>query len=173
MWVFEGHRALRAHIMPDHGGDRGAVLLVLAPHDHLHINQIRTPRCCWSCSGDQRPNSVSCMCRGVMWPAPQPAPFPQVTAKCADLSGGSGRCGSGPSADVAAATARARARAEFFADHRTSIVTCSVIRDGLVQSGQRRQRQPAAKGRLRAVGYASEMAGLVGMRDSGGYDTYG
>lgn len=33
--------------MPDHVGDRGAELLVLAPHDHLHINQNRafaTPR---------------------------------------------------------------------------------------------------------------------------------
>jgi hypothetical protein len=27
--------------MPDHAGDRGAELPVLAPHDHLHINQIR------------------------------------------------------------------------------------------------------------------------------------
>ena len=41
MWVIEDHRALRAHIMPDHAGDRGAVSLVLEPHDHLHISQIR------------------------------------------------------------------------------------------------------------------------------------
>src|SRR5258705_10317831 len=27
--------------MPDHAGDRGVELLVLEPHDHLHINQIR------------------------------------------------------------------------------------------------------------------------------------
>jgi hypothetical protein len=30
------------HIMPDHAGDRGAVFLVLAPHDHLHIKHERT-----------------------------------------------------------------------------------------------------------------------------------
>jgi hypothetical protein len=44
MWVIEDHRALRAHIMPDHAGDRGTVSSVLAPHDHLHISQIRTLR---------------------------------------------------------------------------------------------------------------------------------
>jgi hypothetical protein len=27
--------------MPDHAGDRGAAWMVLAPHDHLHIKQIR------------------------------------------------------------------------------------------------------------------------------------
>src|ERR1700735_4547307 len=34
MWVTFGHLRPSGHIMPDHGGDRGAVLLVLAPHDH-------------------------------------------------------------------------------------------------------------------------------------------
>ncbi len=34
--------------MPDHGGDRGAALLVLAPHDRLHIKQNRMgPRGRW------------------------------------------------------------------------------------------------------------------------------
>jgi hypothetical protein len=37
MWVTFGHLRPSGHIMPDHAGDRGAVLLVLAPHDHLHI----------------------------------------------------------------------------------------------------------------------------------------
>jgi hypothetical protein len=41
MWVTFGHLRPSGHIMPDHGGDRGAVLLVLAPHDHLHIKQER------------------------------------------------------------------------------------------------------------------------------------
>jgi len=41
MWVTFGHLRPSGHIMPDHAGDRGAVLLVLAPHDHLHIKQIR------------------------------------------------------------------------------------------------------------------------------------
>jgi len=36
-------RSLRpsGHIMPDHAGDRGAALWVLAPHDHLHIKHER------------------------------------------------------------------------------------------------------------------------------------
>ena len=41
MWVIEDHLRPSGHIMPDHAGDRGAELLVLAPHDHLHINQMR------------------------------------------------------------------------------------------------------------------------------------
>ena len=40
-WVIEDHLRPSGHIMPDHAGDRGAVLLVLAPHDHLHINHVR------------------------------------------------------------------------------------------------------------------------------------
>jgi hypothetical protein len=39
MWVIEDHLRPSGHIMPDHAGDRGAELLVLAPHDHLHTNQ--------------------------------------------------------------------------------------------------------------------------------------
>jgi hypothetical protein len=39
MWVIEDHLRPSGHIMPDHAGDRGAEHLVLAPHDHLHINQ--------------------------------------------------------------------------------------------------------------------------------------
>src|SRR5215469_12997594 len=35
MWVTFGHLRLSGHIMPDHAGDRGAVFLALAPHDHL------------------------------------------------------------------------------------------------------------------------------------------
>jgi hypothetical protein len=42
MWVIEDHLRPSGHIMPDHAGDRGAELLVLAPHDLLHINQIRS-----------------------------------------------------------------------------------------------------------------------------------
>jgi len=42
MWVIFDHLRPSGHIMPDHAGDRGAVLLILAPHDHLHIKQIRT-----------------------------------------------------------------------------------------------------------------------------------
>jgi hypothetical protein len=42
MWVTFGHLCPSGHIMPDHGCDRGAALLVLAPHDHLHIKQKRT-----------------------------------------------------------------------------------------------------------------------------------
>ena len=42
MWVTFGHLRPSGRIMPDHGGDRGAVLLVLAPHDRLHIKQIRS-----------------------------------------------------------------------------------------------------------------------------------
>src|SRR5215471_18366940 len=41
MWLTYGHLRPSGHIMPDHAGDRGAVFLVLAPHDHLHINQMR------------------------------------------------------------------------------------------------------------------------------------
>src|SRR5712691_11194453 len=48
MWVTFGHLRPSGHIMPDHAGDRGAVLLVLAPHDHLHIKQSRTFRTCAS-----------------------------------------------------------------------------------------------------------------------------
>ena len=32
MWVTFGHLRPSGHIMPDHQGDRGAALLVLAPH---------------------------------------------------------------------------------------------------------------------------------------------
>jgi hypothetical protein len=35
MWVTFGHLRPSGHIMPDHAGDRGAVFLVLAPHDHF------------------------------------------------------------------------------------------------------------------------------------------
>jgi hypothetical protein len=42
MWVSFAHLRSPGHIMPDHAGDRGAVFLVLAPHDHLHIKQIRS-----------------------------------------------------------------------------------------------------------------------------------
>jgi hypothetical protein len=42
MWVSFAHLRPSGHIMPDHAGDRGAVFLALAPHDHLHIKQIRT-----------------------------------------------------------------------------------------------------------------------------------
>jgi hypothetical protein len=41
MWVIEDHLRPSGHIMPDHADDRGTVLLILAPHGHLHINQIR------------------------------------------------------------------------------------------------------------------------------------
>ncbi len=41
MRVTSGHLRPSGHIMPDHAGDRGAVLLVLAPHDHLHIKHDR------------------------------------------------------------------------------------------------------------------------------------
>ena len=34
MWVTFGHLRPSGHIMPDHAGDRGAVFLVFAPHDH-------------------------------------------------------------------------------------------------------------------------------------------
>jgi hypothetical protein len=34
MWVTFGHLRSSGHIMPDHAGNRGAVFLVLAPHDH-------------------------------------------------------------------------------------------------------------------------------------------
>jgi hypothetical protein len=44
MWVTFGHLRPSGHIMPDHGGDRGAALLVLAPHDRLHIKQNRMRR---------------------------------------------------------------------------------------------------------------------------------
>jgi len=39
MWVIEDHLRPSGHIMPDHAGNRGAVLSVLAPHDYLYINQ--------------------------------------------------------------------------------------------------------------------------------------
>jgi hypothetical protein len=42
MWVTFGHLRPSGHIMPDHGGDRGAALLDLAPHDRLHIKQKRS-----------------------------------------------------------------------------------------------------------------------------------
>ncbi len=42
MWVIFDHLRPSGHIMPDHGGDRGAAWMVLAPHDHLHIKQIRS-----------------------------------------------------------------------------------------------------------------------------------
>src|ERR1039458_5884698 len=41
MWVTFGHLRPSGHIMPDHEGDRGAVLLVSAPHDRLHIKHDR------------------------------------------------------------------------------------------------------------------------------------
>jgi hypothetical protein len=41
MWVIEDHLRPSGHIMPDHAGDQGAAHLVLAPHDHLHINHVR------------------------------------------------------------------------------------------------------------------------------------
>ena len=44
MWVTFGHLRPSGHIMPDHVGDRGTALLVLAPHDHLHIKQKRAVR---------------------------------------------------------------------------------------------------------------------------------
>jgi hypothetical protein len=43
MWVIFDHLRPSGHIMPDHAGDRGTALLVLAPHDHLHIKQSRMP----------------------------------------------------------------------------------------------------------------------------------
>src|SRR6266487_2512596 len=42
MWVIEDHLRPSGHIMPDHAGDRGAELLFMEPHDHLHVNQSRT-----------------------------------------------------------------------------------------------------------------------------------
>src|SRR5690242_8841088 len=42
MWVIFDHLRPSGHIMPDHAGDRGAAWMVLAPHDHLHIKQMRT-----------------------------------------------------------------------------------------------------------------------------------
>src|SRR5712692_8526155 len=47
MWVIEDHLRPSGHIMPDHAGDRGAVPLVLEPHDHLHINQNRMSLLAW------------------------------------------------------------------------------------------------------------------------------
>jgi len=41
MWVIFDHLRPPGHIMPDHAGDRGAMFLVLAPHDHLHIKHVR------------------------------------------------------------------------------------------------------------------------------------
>jgi catechol 2,3-dioxygenase-like lactoylglutathione lyase family enzyme len=43
MWVTFGHLRPLGHIMPNHAGDRGAVFLVLVPHDHLHIKHEREP----------------------------------------------------------------------------------------------------------------------------------
>ena len=40
--VIFDHLRPSGHIMPDHAGDRGAAWMVLAPHDHLHIKQMRT-----------------------------------------------------------------------------------------------------------------------------------
>jgi hypothetical protein len=40
MWVIFGHLRPSGHIVPDHGGDGGAALLVLAPHDHLYIKHV-------------------------------------------------------------------------------------------------------------------------------------
>ena len=54
MWVTFGHLRPSGHIMPDHAGDRGTALLVLAPHDHLHIKQKRSAR------RAARPRSRSC-----------------------------------------------------------------------------------------------------------------
>ena len=56
-WVIEDHLRPSGHIIPDHAGDRGAVFLVLAPHDHLHISQSRMPD---GCAGARRsPRSVA------------------------------------------------------------------------------------------------------------------
>lgn len=41
MCVIEDHLRPSGHMMPDHAGDRGAELLVLAPHVHVHVNQHR------------------------------------------------------------------------------------------------------------------------------------
>ena len=41
MWVTFGHLRPSGHIMPDHAGDRGTAFSVMAPHDHLHIKQMR------------------------------------------------------------------------------------------------------------------------------------
>jgi hypothetical protein len=56
MWVIEDHLRPSGHIMPDHAGDRGAELLVLAPHDHLHINP------CEGALG--APNGLICVPKG-------------------------------------------------------------------------------------------------------------
>jgi hypothetical protein len=41
MPVIEDHPPFGLGIMPDHAGDRGVVLSVLAPPDHLHIKHDR------------------------------------------------------------------------------------------------------------------------------------
>ena len=46
MWVTFGHLRPSGHIMPDHAGDRGAVLLALAPHDppsSCQVNSAHAP----------------------------------------------------------------------------------------------------------------------------------
>jgi hypothetical protein len=43
MWVIFDHLRPSGHVMPDHAGDRGVAWMVLAPHDHLHINQLSEP----------------------------------------------------------------------------------------------------------------------------------
>jgi hypothetical protein len=51
MWVTFGHLRPSGHIMPDHAGDRGAVFLVLAPHDHPAIQHERSHTCRRSVTG--------------------------------------------------------------------------------------------------------------------------
>src|SRR5437870_12291419 len=46
LWVIFDHLRPSGHIMPDHAGDRGAVLLILAPHDHLHVKHERAFASC-------------------------------------------------------------------------------------------------------------------------------
>src|SRR5260370_37986956 len=63
MRVSFAHLRPSGHIMPDHAGDRGAVFLVLAPHDHLHINQIRAfPEWSPACTCASLGVAVSAMC---------------------------------------------------------------------------------------------------------------
>jgi hypothetical protein len=38
MWVIGDHRALQAHVIPGHAGDRGALRLDPGVYDHLHIS---------------------------------------------------------------------------------------------------------------------------------------
>jgi hypothetical protein len=45
MWMTFGHLRPSGHIIPDHAGARSAVLLVLAPHDHLSY---QAEECAWN-----------------------------------------------------------------------------------------------------------------------------